>query len=161
MKIQTEAPPARRTCAACELLLPPVADAAPLCAYCAEEPETACRRIVARADAARAGEKAAWLTLNRAVDALPSDLAPRWERMREALEAKQLGTADEPTVARLREARAALDRGALPPLANVWAAYEAHWWARADAERRIERAQRKLEEVEAWLAARAVTLEAA
>jgi hypothetical protein len=153
MKIQTEPPPARRTCVACELLLPPASGDAPLCALCAEDVAAARRRAEARVAWAVEVPRHAWIALNRAVDALGPDEGAKWERMRAAIDASLAGTADEDTRARLRQARGALDRGASPALNAVWTAYEGHYWACADGAQRAEAAGRRLERLDVWIAA--------
>ena len=150
--IATQAPPARRACVACELMMPPVEDGAPLCAVCAEDRAAARRRVASRIEWTMQPATQAWTAMNRAIDALDEETYARWSRMREAIEQRFAGTADAETIARLDAARAALDRGTNQPLANAWAAYEAHYWARAEATQRAEAVQRRLERLDTWLA---------
>lgn len=154
MKIVTTAPPERRTCVVCEELLPTAEPGVPLCVRCGADPAQARRRIVARLNAAQDIPRAAWLRLNRAVDALSPEEAPRWERMRAALDSALGGTANVETVDRVREMWRAIDRGKAPPaLAAVVIAYEDNWWAGEEGAALAERAQRQLDKLDAWLAA--------
>ena len=154
MKIVTAPPSPRVTCVVCEELLPTAEDGAPLCVRCGHDPAAARRRILVRLEGARAVPHAAWVALNRAVDALTPEEVERWGRMRAALESALGGTAPMDVRARVRETQAAIDRGACPPaLAAAWVAYESNWWAGEEGAALAERAQRQLSRLDAWLAA--------
>jgi hypothetical protein len=130
----------RCTCQVCGLQGEVARPQATVCAHCANDPERARALLAARIEGSTQRATAAWLHLNRAVDAVEAaGLADRWARLRQALEEVHILTADAATQARVRQALDAAqsaDTTKLPaPLAQALLGYEAHYWAQ-DARKR-------------------------
>lgn len=130
----------RCTCQICGLYAEAARPKASVCAGCAAAPDKARSLLDARMDGAKRNVEAAWLHLNRAVDAVnAAGMAERWGAMRQALDEYHLLCADEATHRRVERAQRAVevgDEALVPaPLAQAFRAYEAFYWA-SDAEKR-------------------------
>ena len=130
----------RCTCQVCGLYAEAARPKATVCAECARDPEAARGHVQTKADAARRRAEAAWVHLNRCVDAATAaGMTARWQALRQALEEVHALCADTDTTARVRRATRAAEAGNtdLVPaeLAAALLAHEDYYWA-SDAARR-------------------------
>jgi hypothetical protein len=130
----------RCNCQVCGLYAEAARPKAQVCAECARDPEAARAHVAGKVSAAARRAEAAWLHLNRAVDAAEAaGFGERWGAMRQALEEVHALCADAETTARVRRATVAAEAGNtdLVPaeLTQALLAHENFYWA-SDAARR-------------------------
>jgi hypothetical protein len=130
----------RCTCQVCGLYAEAARPKATVCAECARDVEAARAHVAAKVAATARRAEAAWLHLNRCVDAAhAAGMGERWGAMRQALEEVHALCASAETTARVRKATVAAEAGntELVPaeLAAALLAHEDFYWA-SDAARR-------------------------